>query len=251
MNHLLANQVAIVTGGSSGIGRAIACCYAKAGAKVAIIGRDESKLQSVIQEMASGRNSNDFIGLSANVSDPVSMSLALDQIIQKWGRCDILVNNAGSTQDGLLMKMSEDQWDEVITVNLKSIFLSCRHLIRVMLKQKHGSIINVSSVSGLMGNAGQCNYAAAKAGMIGFTKSLAKEVASRSIRVNVLAPGFVTTPMTESLSSSLESNYKNLIPLGRFAQAEEIAQVALFLASHMSSYITGQVLSVDGGLYMA
>lgn len=251
MKPLLDGQVAIVTGAGSGIGKAIAACFAKEGAKTALIGRNEDKLKVALEEIALVCGHSSLMYKIADVSHVSQMAGALDQILQDWGRCDVLVNNAGITQDTLLMKMSDSQWDEVIATNLKSVFISCRHLVRVMLKQRSGSIINVGSVSGVMGNPGQCNYSAAKAGMVGFSKSLAKEVASRGVRVNVLAPGFVSTAMTQALGSSLEARYRDVIPLERFGTSEEIAQAALFLASSMASYITGQVLSVDGGLFMA
>lgn len=251
MKPLLQDRVAIVTGAGSGIGQAIAMEFACQGAHVVMIGRNLSKLEAAAKSIRSIFPEACLTCKSADVAKAESILPALDEVLSQTGRCDILVNNAGITQDSLLMKMTDSQWDDVITTNLKSIFLISRHLIRTMLRQRSGSIINVSSVSGLMGNPGQCNYAATKAGMIGFTKSLAKEVASRGIRVNVVAPGFVQTQMTESLGTSFEARYKELIPLERFGKPEEIANVALFLASHMSSYITGQVLAVDGGLFMA
>jgi 3-oxoacyl-[acyl-carrier protein] reductase len=216
-----------------------------------MIGRNLQKLQQAAKEIQLKCPGASLICKSADVTKSESIIPILDEVIAQTGRVDILVNNAGITEDALLMKMTDAQWDDVMTTNLRSVFVICRHLIRNMMRQRSGSIINVGSVSGIMGNPGQCNYAAAKAGLIGFSKSLAKEVASRGVRVNVLAPGFVATAMTETLGSSFEARYKELIPLERFGEPEEIAQCALFLASSMSNYVTGQVLSVDGGLFMA
>jgi 3-oxoacyl-[acyl-carrier protein] reductase len=251
MKPLLEDRVAIVTGAGSGIGLAIATQFAHQGALVAMIGRNLPRLEAAAASIQAQVPGARLICKSADVAKSESITVALDEILAQTGRCDVLVNNAGITQDSLLMKMTDAQWDEVIATNLRSVFVVSRHLIRTMLRQRSGSIINVGSVSGLMGNPGQCNYAATKAGMIGFSKSLAKEVASRGIRVNVIAPGFVETQMTESLGASFEARYRQLIPLERFGKPEEIADVALFLASHMSSYVTGQVLAVDGGLFMA
>lgn len=251
MNSLLDQRVAIITGAGSGIGLAIATQFACQGAQVVMIGRNLEKLKQAAQGIQAAYPEAKLIYKSADVAKSESILPVLDEVLALTGRCDVLVNNAGITEDSLLMKMTDAQWDDVMMTNLRSVFLISRHLIRSMLRQRSGSIINVGSVSGLMGNPGQCNYAAAKAGMIGFTKSLAKEVASRGIRVNVLAPGFVATAMTESLGNSFEARYRELIPLERFGKPEEIAQAAVFLASSMSSYITGQVLAVDGGLFMA
>lgn len=256
MNRLLDGKCAIVTGAGSGIGKAIAIELAKAGAQVGLIGRNKEKLEATAKEIQDlDSSSNPLAGPAfiapADVANSSSFIAALDQILSSFGKCDVLVNNAGITQDTLLMKMTDSQWDEVLATNLRSVFISCRHLSRIMLKARSGSIINISSVSGLMGNAGQCNYAASKAGVVGFSQSLAKEMASRSIRVNVLAPGFVESDMTKALGPVLEQRYKEGIPLGRFGQCEEIAKVALFLASDLASYMTGQVLAVDGGLFMS
>lgn len=251
MKPLLDQSVAIVTGAGSGIGLAIASEFASQGAQVVMIGRNLEKLEQAAGDIQKKYPLAKLICKSADVSKTESIVPVLDEVLALTGRCDVLVNNAGITEDALLMKMTDVQWDSVIATNLRSVFVISRHLIRTMMRQRSGSIINMSSVSGLMGNPGQCNYAAAKAGLIGFSKSLAKEVASRGVRVNVVAPGFVTTAMTEALGASFEARYKELIPLERFGTSEEIAQVALFLASSMSSYMTGQVLSVDGGLFMA
>lgn len=251
MKRLLDQRVAIVTGAGSGIGQAIAMAFAHSGARVALLGRTPAKLHLTCDEIMQKIPGAELLVAVADVSQADSFTAALDLVLQTWGRCDVLVNNAGITQDSLLMKMSDEQWDDVLTTNLRSVFVGCRHILRPMLKQRSGSIINISSVSGLMGNPGQCNYAASKAGVVGFSKSLAKEVASRSLRVNVIAPGFIESDMTRALSEPLEARYRETIPLGRFGHCTEIAQVALFLASDMASYMTGQVLSVDGGLFMA
>ena len=250
--QLLKDKKTLVTGGTAGIGKEIALTYARQGAHVAIFGTNAERAALVMQELDACRISPEqkFISLLVDIADKPSVEAAVQKLLAEWGSLDVLVNNAGITRDGLLMRMSEDDWDRVIAVNLKSVYNTSQALIRPMIKARSGKIINISSVVGLIGNAGQTNYAAAKAGMIGFTQSLAKEVAGRGVCVNCIAPGFIQTAMTEVLTDAQKENLLKQIPLGRLGQPEEIAQAALFLASPMSNYITGQVLTVDGGMVM-
>lgn len=250
--ELLKDKTALVTGGTMGIGKAIALAFAKAGSSVIIFGTNRERAEQVTEEMKSLGNSpaQKFLFKLLDVADKKAVDQAIMELLAEVGNIDILVNNAGITRDGLLMKMSEDDWDRVIAVNLKSVYNTCQALIRPMLKAKRGKIINISSVVGLMGNAGQTNYAASKAGMIGMTQSLAKEVASRNICVNCIAPGFIETSMTDTLTDVQKDLIFRQIPMGRLGLPEEIAQAALFLASPMSDYITGQVVTVDGGMVM-
>lgn len=250
--ELLKDKTALVTGGTMGIGKAIALAFAKAGSSVIIFGTNRERAEQVTEEMKSLGNSpaQKFLFKLLDVADKKAVDQAIMELLAEVGNIDILVNNAGITRDGLLMKMSEDDWDRVIAVNLKSVYNTCQALIRPMLKAKRGKIINISSVVGLMGNAGQTNYAASKAGMIGMTQSLAKEVASRNICVNCIAPGFIETSMTDTLTDVQKDVIFRQIPMGRLGLPEEIAQAALFLASPMSDYITGQVVTVDGGMVM-
>ncbi len=250
--QLLKDKKALVTGGTAGIGREIALTYARHGAHVAIFGTNAERAAQVLQELENARvfPEQKFLSILVDIADKASVEGGVAQILEKWGPVDILVNNAGITRDGLLMKMSEDDWDRVIAVNLKSVYNLCQALVRPMIKARSGKIINISSVVGLIGNAGQANYAAAKAGMIGFTQSLAKELASRGVCVNCIAPGFIQTAMTDVLTDVQKENILKQIPMGRLGQPQEIAEAALFLASPMSNYITGQVLTVDGGMVM-
>ncbi|MBS0616353.1 MAG: 3-oxoacyl-ACP reductase FabG [Verrucomicrobia bacterium] len=250
--QLLKDKKTLVTGGTAGIGKEIALTYAKSGAHVAIFGTNAERAAQVLQELESFRThpEQQFLTLLVDIADKASVEAAIAQILEKWGSIDILVNNAGITRDGLLMKMSEEDWDRVIAVNLKSVYNLCQALVRPMIRARSGKIINISSVVGLTGNAGQTNYAAAKAGMIGFTQSLAKELASRGVCVNCIAPGFIQTAMTDVLTDAQKENILKQIPMGRLGHPQEIAQAALFLASPMSNYITGQVLTVDGGMVM-
>jgi 3-oxoacyl-[acyl-carrier protein] reductase len=244
----LANQVAVVTGAGRGIGRAIALQFAAAGAAVACVSRTAENAQKVAAEVeATGRRA---WAHAVDVTDATAVNAAAEQILAAAGRVDILVNNAGVTRDGLLMRMSEEDWDTVLNTNLRGAFLFTKALTRVFVKQRSGRILNIASIAGLMGNAGQCNYAASKAALIGFTKSLAREVASRGITVNALAPGFIETDMTAVLGQALRDELLKRIPLNRFGQPEDIARAALFLAGAGGRYITGQVLTVDGGLVM-
>jgi 3-oxoacyl-[acyl-carrier protein] reductase len=249
MQHLK-DKAAVITGGTAGIGREIAIAFAKQGADVAIFGTNAERGAEVIQLLQQTYPHQKFLAKLSDVSDKKAVDQALQEITAEFGKIDILVNNAGITRDGLLMKMTEEDWDRVIAVNLKSVYNTCQALVRSMLKARSGKIINISSVIGLIGNAGQANYAASKAGMIGFTQSLAKEVASRGICVNCIAPGFIKTPMTDVLTDAQKEGILKQVPMGRFGSTEEIANTAVFLASDWSNYMTGQVLTVDGGMVM-
>lgn len=250
MKNLLFDQVAIVTGGNTGIGRAIALKLAEEGAKVAIMGTNVETGASAISEIKHSYPSSLVSFYQVDVSQTSAVEETIKKIIEDFGKVDILVNNAGVTADQLLMKMSEEEWDHVLAVNLKSCYNTCRAVVRSMMKAKKGKIINISSVVGLMGNPGQANYAASKAGMIGFSKALAKELASRNILVNCVAPGFIKTKMTDALSENQKEAILKEIPLGRLGDAEEVAHAVWFLASSLSDYMTGQVLTIDGGMVM-
>ncbi len=244
----LANQVAVVTGAGRGIGRAIALKFAAEGADVVCVSRTQENSEKVAAEVrALGRKA---WALAVDVADPVAVAAAAERILTEAGKVDILVNNAGVTRDGLLMRMSEQDWDTVLDTNLKGAFSFTKAFTRSFIKQRSGRIINISSVIGLIGNAGQCNYAASKAGLIGFTKSVARELASRGITVNAVAPGFIETDMTAVLKEELKTELVKQIPLNSLGQAEDIANATLFLAGSGARYITGQVLAVDGGMVM-
>jgi 3-oxoacyl-[acyl-carrier protein] reductase len=249
---LLKDKKALITGGSAGIGEAIALKFVQQGASVAILGTNSERLQKVHEAMEAMRVNTDqkFLALVSNVSSKESIEATVEQVLASFGAVDILVNNAGITRDGLLMKMKEEDWDSVIDTNLKSVYNLCSSLIRPMMKARSGKIINISSVVGLTGNPGQTNYAASKAGMIGFTKALAQEVASRGIQVNCIAPGYIKTKMTDALTPEQQQVVLNKVPLGRMGNPEDIAEAACFLASKMSDYMTGQTLVVDGGMVM-
>ena len=246
---MLEGKIALVTGASRGIGRQIAKTLAAKGAFVIVnYNGSAAKAEEVVKEIqAAGGNGQ---AVQCNVSDFESCKEMLDAVVKEHGHLDILVNNAGITRDNLLMKMSEEDFDAVIQTNLKGVFNCTRHIARQMLKQKSGRIINISSVSGVAGNAGQANYSAAKAGILGLTKSAAKELASRNITVNAIAPGFIETDMTAALSERVREAILAQIPLARFGQAEDVAAAAAFLASEESRYMTGQTLHVDGGMFM-
>ena len=247
MNRLT-NQIAVVTGAGRGIGRAVALKFAAAGADVVCVSRTAENSEKVANEVrALGRKA---WAHAVDVSNGAAVAAAGEKILAGCGKVDILVNNAGVTKDGLLMRMSEEDWDSVVDTNLKGAFLMTKAFTRAFLKQRSGRIINVASVIGLMGNAGQCNYSASKAGLIGFTKSVAKEFASRGITVNALAPGFIETDMTAVLNDEMRANLLKVIPLNSFGKADDIAEAALFLASPGARYITGHVLTVDGGMVM-
>ena len=244
----LTNQIAVVTGAGRGIGRAIALKFASAGADVVCVSRSaENAEKTSVEIRALGRRS---WPLAVDVSDPAAVSQAVESILAEPGRCDILVNNAGVTKDGLLMRMSEADWDTVLDTNLRGAFLFTKFLSRAFLKQRSGRIINLASVIGLVGNAGQCNYAASKAGLIGLTKSIAKEFGSRGVTCNAIAPGFIETDMTAALDPKMRENLLKQIPLGKFGEAEDVAEAALYLAAKSGRYITGQVLTIDGGMVM-
>lgn len=247
MNQL-ANQVAVVTGAGRGIGRAIALKLAEAGADIVCVSRTAENSEKVATEVRGlGRKA---WGYAVDVADSAAVSAAAEKILAEAGRVDILVNNAGITRDGLLMRMSEADWETVLDTNLKGAFLFTKAFTRSLLKQRSGRIINIASVVGITGNAGQANYAASKAGLIGFTKSVAREFASRGVTANVLAPGFIETDMTAVLGDQIKADLLKTIPLGSLGQPEDIAQAALFLASPAARYITGHVLAVDGGMTM-
>jgi 3-oxoacyl-[acyl-carrier protein] reductase len=244
----LANQVAVITGAGRGIGRAIALKFAAAGADIVCVSRTAENAEKVAGEIrVLGRKA---WASAVDVADSAAVAAAGEKILAEAGKVDILVNNAGINRDGLLMRMSEADWDIVIDTNLKGAFSFTKAFSRGFLKQRAGRIINISSVIGLMGNAGQCNYAASKAGLIGFTKAAAKEFASRGITVNALAPGFIETDMTAELNAEMKTELLKRIPLNVLGQPEDIAEAALFLASPAARYITGQVLTVDGGMVM-
>ena len=244
----LTNQVAVVTGAGRGIGQAIALKLAAAGADIACVDLKLEFCAETVQKVQGlGRKAWAF---AANVSDAASVEATAEQILTTAGKVDILVNNAGITKDGLLMRMSEADWDAVLDINLKGTFLFTKAFSRSFLKQRSGRIVNIASVIGLIGNAGQCNYGASKAGVIGFTKSCAREVASRGITVNAIAPGFIQTPMTDRLTQEQKDGIIKQVPLASLGQPEDVAAAVLFFASPGARYITGQVLPVDGGMAM-
>ena len=244
---MLKNKIALVTGAGRGIGRAIAIALAKEGAEVVInYNGSEERAKEVKQTIE--ENGGKASIYKCNVSDFTACEAMIKDIVKEYGHLDILVNNAGITKDGLIMKMKEEDFDSVLNVNLKGTFNTIRHSARQMLKQRSGKIINISSVSGILGNVGQANYAASKAGVIGLTKTMARELGSRGITVNAIAPGFVDTEMTEVLSEEIRENACKQIILGRFGKPEDIANTAVFLASDKADYITGQIISVDGGM---
>ncbi len=249
MGLSLEEKNCLVTGGSRGIGKAIALTLAKFGANVAITyARSADAANEVVKEIeAMGKKA---IALQADAVNFDEATKVIDEIVSTWGKLDVVVNNAGITRDTLLLRMSENDWDEVITTNLKSIFNYSKACARPMMKNRAGSVINISSVVGLTGNAGQANYSASKAGIIGFSKSYAKELASRGVRCNVVAPGYITTDMTETLGDKVLDGIKAATPLGRAGDAQEVADAVVFLASDMSSYITGEIIRVDGGMAM-
>lgn len=249
-SDIFKGQTALVTGGTSGIGKAIAIALASHGAHVAIIGTNPERGTKVVEEIKELTQENLATFYPVDISQTAAVDLAIKSILENRGAVDILVNNAGITCDQLLMKMSEEDWDKVIDVNLKSCYNTCHGLVRPMMKARKGIIINISSIVGLIGNAGQSNYAAAKAGMIGFTKSLALELAPRNIRANCICPGFITTAMTDELTEEQKKTILEKIPLGRLGTTQDIAEMVIFLASPAANYITGQTFVVDGGMVM-
>ena len=245
---LLESKIALITGASKGIGRAIALKYAEHGAIVAFTYLSSVEKGEALEKELTGKGVK-AKGFRSDASDYTAAEQLVNNVIEEFGSLNILVNNAGITADNLLMRMTEEMWDKVINVNLKSCFNTVKAATRILMKQRSGSIINITSVVGLKGNAGQANYAASKAGIIGFTKSVALELGSRGIRSNAIAPGFIETEMTESLDPDTVQSWRDAIPLKRGGQPEDVADLAVFLGSDMSSYITGQVVSVDGGMY--
>jgi len=241
-------RVAVVSGGAKGIGRAVSVCLASEGAKVVVSGRDGAALEALVAELAG--QGREALAVPGDVAEPADVEALAAKTLEAFGRADILINNAGVTKDGLLLRMSEADWDAVLDTNLKGAFLCMREFARPMMKQRWGRIVNMSSVIGLIGNAGQANYAASKAGLLGLTKAVAKELASRHITVNAVAPGFIETAMTGSLSEKMRDALLAQIPLGRLGSPDDVAHTVAFLCSEEAGYITGQVLAVDGGMVM-
>lgn len=246
---LLTGKTAIITGGSRGIGRAIALVFAQEGANVAIVYAGNTAAAEATSK-AIGEIGVQVMAIQCDITDGAAVDGMIAAVKERFGSIDILVNNAGITRDGLLMRMKEADWQAVINTNLTGAFHCTKAVAKPMMKQRGGAIINISSVVGVTGNAGQANYAAAKAGIIGFTKAMAKELASRNIRINAVAPGYINTDMTADLPEGTKADMVKSIPLGRMAQPEEVAKAVLFLASDCASYVTGQVLHVDGGMVM-
>jgi 3-oxoacyl-[acyl-carrier protein] reductase len=240
----LEGKVAIITGATRGIGRGIAATLASEGAQVAFTYVSSSEKANEVEAESGGRAK----AFKSDASSFTESSTLVESVMSEFGRIDILINNAGITRDNLILRMDEKQWDDVIRTNLNSVFNMTKHTVRHMMKARAGSIINITSIVGLRGNAGQSNYAASKAGIIGFTKSIAKEMGSRNIRCNAVAPGFIETEMTEALPANVKQEYFKTIPLGRFGTAKEVANVCVFLASDLSSYVNGQVIRVCGGM---
>jgi 3-oxoacyl-[acyl-carrier protein] reductase len=241
-------KIAVVTGASRGIGRSISLALSAAGATIVAMDMDQASTDAVVAELkAAGGNAMAFVG---NVTVAADADAMIDAAVKEFGRVDILVNNAGITRDGIFLRMKDEDWDAVLTVNLKGAFLCSRAASKVMAKQRSGRIINIASVVGQMGNAGQANYCASKAGLIGLTKSNARELAKRNVTVNAVAPGFIATAMTDALSDKVKAELLTQIPLERLGSAEDIANAVLFLAAEASGYITGQVVAVNGGMYM-
>ncbi len=244
---LLRGKTALITGGSRGIGEAIVRVFAQEGANIAFTYLNNVKNATAICQELQTDNDQQIKAYQSDASDYQATENLVKQVLQDFGKIDVLVNNAGIAQDGLLLRLSEDQWDQVIQSNLKSVFNLTKHTTKHFLRQRSGSIINISSVVGVRGNAGQVNYSASKAGIIGFTKSLSRELGSRQIRCNAIAPGFINTDMTSTLNDKTRQYYLDRIPMGRFGTSEEVAKAAVFLASDLSDYVSGQVISVCGG----
>jgi len=245
---MLQNKITIVTGATRGIGEAIAVAAAQNGSDVALIGRNQELLQKTKDRITAINRKAEIYPV--DVSNQQQVDEAVKKILQDFSRIDFLVNNAGITKDNLLLTMKSEEWDQVLQTNLYGTFYFSKAVLRSMMKQRYGKIVNISSIAGITGNPGQTNYSASKAGMIGFTKSLAKEMGKRNICVNAIAPGMIETEMTHSLPEELKKQYLESIPLGRFGKVEEVAALVIFLLSSASDYITGQVLAIDGGLQM-
>ncbi len=243
---LLKDKVTLVTGGAQGIGRTLAEAFAKEGAKLVICDVNEESLKNAADEMK--KNGAEVLAVKANVSSSSDVDEVIKKTVDNYGTIDILINNAGITRDNLMLRMSEDEWDAVLNINLKGTFLFTKACCKVMSKKRTGCIINVASIIGVIGNAGQANYAASKAGVIGLTKTAAKEFAKRNVRVNAIAPGFIQTAMTDKLSEEIRELMIKQIPLARMGQPGDVADLAVFLASENASYITGQVIRIDGGM---
>lgn len=245
--NLLQGKVALITGGSRGIGEAIVMKFAQEGANVVFTYASSEDKAKAVADSAEALGVK-AIAIKSDASDYNQAEALVNEVIAQFGKIDILINNAGITRDNLMLRMTEEQWDDIIRVNLKSVFNLTKHVLKPMMKQKSGAIINMSSVVGIFGNAGQANYAASKAGIIGFSKSIAKEVGSRNIRCNTIAPGFIETDMTHTLTEDQKKTYTDNIPLKRLGSGEDIANACVYLGSDLATYVTGQVLSICGGL---
>ena len=245
---MLKGKIALITGGSQGIGRQIALTLGKEGASVIICDIKLELAQQVAQQIKAEGGVAE--ALKVNVADYQQVNRAVKELIQRWGRIDILINNAGITRDALLIRMKLEDWQQVLEINLGGVFNFTQSVIKPMIKQRYGRIVNIASVVGLMGNIGQSNYAASKAAIIGFTKSVAREVASRGITINAIAPGYIDTPMTQQLPDKVKEAFIQMLPLGRMGRPEDVANAVKFLVSEDANYITGQVLNVDGGMHM-
>ena len=249
MQDYFSNKVAIVTGASRGIGYAIANELASLGCNLALISTNRSTIDSVGKDLKQ-RHGVEVLPMQVDVKDIESVNQAVKEVISKWGGVNFLINNAGITRDSLLIRMTSEDWDEVIDTNLKGCFNSAKAVCKTMMKSREGVIVNITSVVGMMGNPGQANYSAAKAGVIGFTKTLARELAPRGVRVNAIAPGFINSSMTDKIPDKVKDELKNRIPLGEFGEAKAVADCVTFLLSPMSAYITGSIIQVDGGMNM-
>ncbi len=242
----LSGQTALVTGASRGIGKAIALALGEAGAKVACVARNEEKLRETADAITSAGGT--AVIYACDVTDSAAVQKVADAVMEDWGQLDIVVNNAGITRDTLIPRMSDEEWDDVIATNLRSVFLFTRAATQVMMRQRSGRIINISSVSGIMGNPGQSNYSASKAGIIGFTQTVAREMAGRKVTVNAICPGFIATEMTDALGPAVQDEVKKRVPAKRLGESNEIADAVLYLASDSAAYMTGQIVTIDGGL---